>query len=230
MVMASRRLAAQRLRHDQLDLRERDDREEFHEDEVEPAPELKGQKISSKLHIPEFREINEEARNTKAELLFEKKYRSGYLSTFTEEDENAIQKNPFVLEYFEPDVWGPEETTFFNELLYAYGCNWLKMSQLMMSKNWALMEEFYVSNRYDVTCQICGTTKDDEKLLMCDNCDRGYHIYCLNPPLNAIPKSAWYCSPACVQTGLFDHQRVQIRKKKTMRTNLVMKKDFIERL
>lgn len=30
-------------------------------------------------------------------------------------------------------------------------------------------------------------------MLVCDECDLGYHMYCLNPPLNVIPRGRWRC-------------------------------------
>lgn len=49
-------------------------------------------------------------------------------------------------------------------------------------------------------CSICGQGTDDNKLLLCDSCDQGYHIYCLQPPLRTIPRGAWYCS-SCIAHG-----------------------------
>ncbi len=49
-------------------------------------------------------------------------------------------------------------------------------------------------------CIMCSSGDDDEKLLLCDLCNGGYHIYCLNPPLEAVPSGSWYCSK-CVQAG-----------------------------
>ncbi|KAJ4830037.1 hypothetical protein Tsubulata_027695 [Turnera subulata] len=46
-------------------------------------------------------------------------------------------------------------------------------------------------------CKICGVDKDDDSVLLCDQCDSGYHTYCLNPPLARIPEGNWYC-PSCV--------------------------------
>jgi PHD-finger len=37
------------------------------------------------------------------------------------------------------------------------------------------------------SCFVCGGKGEPEKQLMCDECDSAYHIYCLNPPLDAIP-------------------------------------------
>ncbi|XP_034948502.1 zinc finger protein ubi-d4 B isoform X1 [Chelonus insularis] len=42
-------------------------------------------------------------------------------------------------------------------------------------------------------CSICGTSDNDAQLLFCDDCDRGYHMYCLSPPLAAPPEGSWSC-------------------------------------
>uniref|UniRef100_A0A1B0GPU3 PHD-type domain-containing protein n=2 Tax=Phlebotomus papatasi TaxID=29031 RepID=A0A1B0GPU3_PHLPP len=36
-------------------------------------------------------------------------------------------------------------------------------------------------------CSICGTSDNDDQLLFCDDCDRGYHMYCLSPALTSPP-------------------------------------------
>ncbi|XP_036354814.1 zinc finger protein DPF3-like [Octopus sinensis] len=35
------------------------------------------------------------------------------------------------------------------------------------------------------SCTVCGTSDND--LLFCDDCDRGYHMYCLRPALLQPP-------------------------------------------
>ncbi|XP_027766282.1 uncharacterized protein LOC114072604, partial [Empidonax traillii] len=37
-------------------------------------------------------------------------------------------------------------------------------------------------------CNICGTSENDDQLLFCDDCDRGYHMYCLTPPMAEPPE------------------------------------------
>ena len=46
-------------------------------------------------------------------------------------------------------------------------------------------------------CRKCFGKRDQDKLLLCDECDDEYHIYCLDPPLTEIPTlDKWYC-PSC---------------------------------
>lgn len=42
-------------------------------------------------------------------------------------------------------------------------------------------------------CSMCGTSDNDDQLLFCDDCDRGYHMYCLSPPLTSPPEGSWSC-------------------------------------
>ncbi|OXG78193.1 hypothetical protein C349_04861 [Cryptococcus neoformans var. grubii Br795] len=47
------------------------------------------------------------------------------------------------------------------------------------------------------TCEQCEIKGDDSRLMFCDTCDRGWHSYCLNPPLAKPPKGSWHC-PKCL--------------------------------
>lgn len=52
-------------------------------------------------------------------------------------------------------------------------------------------------------CETCGRGDDGVHMLLCDGCEAGYHIYCLDPPLSSVPKIDWYCSKCLVGTGEF---------------------------
>uniref|UniRef100_A0A3Q2YEQ7 Double PHD fingers 1 n=1 Tax=Hippocampus comes TaxID=109280 RepID=A0A3Q2YEQ7_HIPCM len=43
------------------------------------------------------------------------------------------------------------------------------------------------------SCSLCGTSENDDQLLFCDDCDRGYHMYCLSPPMSEPPEGSWSC-------------------------------------
>ncbi|XP_065611189.1 PHD and RING finger domain-containing protein 1 isoform X2 [Cyrtonyx montezumae] len=50
-------------------------------------------------------------------------------------------------------------------------------------------------------CEVCGRSDREDRLLLCDGCDAGYHMECLNPPLSEVPVDEWFC-PACVPVGV----------------------------
>lgn len=51
--------------------------------------------------------------------------------------------------------------------------------------------------RGEETCQICRKSDNEACMLLCDDCDRGFHTSCLTPALPAIPRGGWWC-PQCV--------------------------------
>ncbi|XP_026460836.1 histone-lysine N-methyltransferase ATXR6-like [Papaver somniferum] len=71
----------------------------------------------------------------------------------------------------------------------------------------------------DTHCEECGSGDNANELLLCDECDLGFHLYCLRPILVSVPKDSWYCA-ACtqdkkikkfplVQTKIVDFFRIQ---------------------
>ncbi|XP_059145558.1 PHD and RING finger domain-containing protein 1-like isoform X1 [Physella acuta] len=45
-------------------------------------------------------------------------------------------------------------------------------------------------------CEVCGQSDREDRLLLCDGCDLGYHCDCLDPPLSRVPVQEWFC-PDC---------------------------------
>lgn len=41
-------------------------------------------------------------------------------------------------------------------------------------------------------CQFCHSGDNEDKLLLCDGCDRGYHTYCFRPKMENIPDGDWW--------------------------------------
>ncbi|XP_019189085.1 PREDICTED: histone-lysine N-methyltransferase ATXR6-like [Ipomoea nil] len=71
----------------------------------------------------------------------------------------------------------------------------------------------------DVCCEKCGSGSRGSELLLCDKCDRGFHLFCLRPILAAVPKGSWFC-PSCsklknvtefplIQTKIVDFFRIR---------------------
>ena len=40
-------------------------------------------------------------------------------------------------------------------------------------------------------------------VLICESCDHGYHMYCLDPPVNHKPDYDWHCPRCLVGDGQF---------------------------
>ncbi|RKP37400.1 JmjC domain, hydroxylase-domain-containing protein, partial [Dimargaris cristalligena] len=51
------------------------------------------------------------------------------------------------------------------------------------------------------SCQICHSSEKGEQMLLCDGCDHGFHLYCLDPPLSKVPRTDWYCLQCILQAG-----------------------------
>jgi len=47
----------------------------------------------------------------------------------------------------------------------------------------------------DKKCVICSKADNGDKFLLCDECDDGYHIWCIQPPLIRVPPKDvdWFC-------------------------------------
>ena len=46
----------------------------------------------------------------------------------------------------------------------------------------------------DIVCELCGSGENDDSVLLCDECNRGFHMECLAPPLTSVPEGDWRCS------------------------------------
>jgi hypothetical protein len=53
----------------------------------------------------------------------------------------------------------------------------------------------------DHPCQVCKDHRHWDLMLLCDNCDSGWHTFCLSPPLDEVPEGDWLC-PDCVSHGM----------------------------
>ena len=54
-----------------------------------------------------------------------------------------------------------------------------------------------------LACEVCNFPDDEQFMLLCDFCNLGWHMYCLDPPLEQLPpaKEPWLC-PNCLAAGV----------------------------
>ncbi|KAB5524080.1 hypothetical protein DKX38_021829 [Salix brachista] len=71
----------------------------------------------------------------------------------------------------------------------------------------------------EVHCEECGSGESPGELLLCDKCDKGFHLFCLRPILVSVPKGSWFC-PSCSKQKVPKY----IQKKRKRSSSLVMSK------
>jgi hypothetical protein len=54
----------------------------------------------------------------------------------------------------------------------------------------------------DLPCAVCDCAEDEAIMVMRDGCGKGYHTYCLMPPLAAVPDSIVWICPSCEAGGV----------------------------
>ncbi|XP_052876984.1 probable Histone-lysine N-methyltransferase ATXR5 isoform X2 [Gossypium arboreum] len=67
------------------------------------------------------------------------------------------------------------------------------MSEIMARAKYAVVERADYS---DIICEQCGSGERPGELLLCDKCDKGFHMRCLRPIVVRIPIGSWLC-PKC---------------------------------
>lgn len=55
-----------------------------------------------------------------------------------------------------------------------------------------------LANHHSESCQLIS---DEHVMLLCDSCNRGWHTYCLQPPLHKVPDGDWLCKN-CTDAGV----------------------------
>ncbi|KAL3630719.1 Histone-lysine N-methyltransferase atxr6 [Castilleja foliolosa] len=63
----------------------------------------------------------------------------------------------------------------------------------------------------DVCCVKCGSGQRPAELLLCDKCDRGFHLFCLRPALSTVPKGQWFCLSCSNHTNTTNFPLVQTK-------------------
>jgi hypothetical protein len=51
-------------------------------------------------------------------------------------------------------------------------------------------------------CRVCSFSDRADVMLVCDGCQQGYHLDCLDPPLEAVPDDDIWCCSECIGHGI----------------------------
>jgi hypothetical protein len=59
------------------------------------------------------------------------------------------------------------------DLLYAY------IPMLLMPFDVVTGQELVAEAASDIRCEVCRNPEAEDRMILCDTCDKGYHIFCL---------------------------------------------------
>ncbi|CAJ1953807.1 unnamed protein product [Cylindrotheca closterium] len=82
-------------------------------------------------------------------------------------------------------------------VVLAEKINRSKSDSLIHYYNWKRVDSHYPTLKAEWKNDFCFICNDGGDLLVCDGCERAYHLGCLKPPLAEIPEGDWFC-PLCV--------------------------------
>ena len=60
----------------------------------------------------------------------------------------------------------------------------------------------------ELACEICSSPDDEDSMLLCGKCEKGFHMACLSPPLSALPEEEWLCEDCWQQLPADDVLRM----------------------
>lgn len=69
-------------------------------------------------------------------------------------------------------------------------CVSVKVTKEILQKGWRCLD--------CTVCERCGEKNDECRLILCDDCDISYHIYCMDPPLETVPHGTWKCKSCAI--------------------------------
>jgi len=104
-------------------------------------------------------------------------------------------------------AWTRSTSTMFTQLIYSVQSHFLKhQPSASHGPVTSLPCSLASPPPEDTQCQVCQSPFDEEKMLLCDICNAGWHIECLLPPLTGMPFQLGCGNAPCAP--LLSHPRV----------------------
>lgn len=66
-------------------------------------------------------------------------------------------------------------------------------------------------------CQVCRRGSDPDKMLLCDECNGGTHMFCMKPKMKTVPEGNWYCARCIKRLGLRNENEDKNKKSASQR-------------
>lgn len=90
-----------------------------------------------------------------------------------------------------------------------YGSDGVQLSKLIYAENYpsSLLNDGKVDEEDDDEeedgCTLCQRTSHRSKTMLCDSCDKPFHTFCLDPPLDEVPRGKWVCNNCIFGNGYY---------------------------
>ncbi|KAJ8542516.1 hypothetical protein ON010_g12297 [Phytophthora cinnamomi] len=68
-------------------------------------------------------------------------------------------------------------------------------------------------DKNQTVCEVCRSSERERDIVLCDDCDAEYHVFCLSPPLPEVPEGTWYCPKCRVKYPDFEAAAAGVRVK-----------------
>ncbi|XP_039947514.1 bromodomain adjacent to zinc finger domain protein 1A [Bactrocera tryoni] len=76
-------------------------------------------------------------------------------------------------------------------------------------------------------CQVCRRGSDPDKMLLCDECNGGTHMFCMKPKMKTVPEGNWYCARCVKRLGLRNDKEEKNNKTASQRRKRTFNVDEI---
>ncbi|XP_059141416.1 tyrosine-protein kinase BAZ1B-like isoform X2 [Physella acuta] len=109
-------------------------------------------------------------------------------------DEEGSKNNDVVTEKH-PEREAKREKSIREWREAVEGCQTLSRLHVLMAMLDCCIK--WEKSAENAKCKICRKKCDETRLLLCDECNQAFHMYCLRPALSKLPSGDWFC-PACM--------------------------------
>ncbi|KAK3241175.1 hypothetical protein CYMTET_49037 [Cymbomonas tetramitiformis] len=65
-----------------------------------------------------------------------------------------------------------------------------------------------------LACEVCRKADGEAEMLLCDTCNKGYHLWCLTPAVSEVPEGEWLC-PRCSGTRMQAANNAEVQAQET---------------
>lgn len=72
---------------------------------------------------------------------------------------------------------------------------------------------------------VCRRGNDPDKMLLCDECNGGTHMFCMKPKMKTVPEGNWYCKRCVTRLGLENENDKKSKKTQRRKRKFIVDED-----